>query len=549
MPLPGLLNLFGYRPAVSRLDLPTADQDRIANYTRYRKAYGGWTLKEYFHTTNRDLLHLETSYKKLKHNFNAPVVNLSAAFLAGIPLDWEVKENPKATADAYDIWGRSDNFLEAAKSAAIDGDLVCIATVDPESQLPRIEFVTADICFPTFDGKSFDRLRELDISYQVEDREGRLVLHREFYTEQGYTIYEDDRVVQEVATRQMPAAWVRNMGIKGQPFGISDVGRVIDLVDEYDHIDGKQTRILDYYASPNIVWKGVQKGNLQKDTHTMYFIPPDADAFFLEWKGGGPAAEDQLTRLRNDIAEISQVPAIAFGRIDPVSNISGVAIRLLYGPLINKTTDNQGNWEPALKCTMAQCLQALGHEVTAADINVVWPNNIPVSGNEKVAEESAAVASGIRSLRTAMNNLGVENPDAELKRIFTEKALAAMLAQMTTGMPAADPIKVAAAAGKQAPVSVGGRHRERGSCRRDEYRRCRAARHRGPDGGVRPDRASRGCEYPAVGKLTTQPPTNLFEARAERPCFSFLPGRRRTQSRGRLTVKASTHVDESTQPD
>ncbi len=400
------------------------DTDRLAAYTKYYRAYRGYSVRE----------PTAGSYTgegpRLRFNFNRPIVNLAAAFMAAKPLDWEVKANPEATTACYDIWQRSGSdrtLLSAARAGGIYGELAALATVD-EAGLPRIEFVDPGICFPVFDSSDVSKLIQLEITFtRLEFREGRDPLEierREFYSPTELTVYEDGKIIDVRPYDRIPAAWIQNLGVMGVAQGISDLEGVIELVEEYDHLAGKQTRIVDYYSSPTLVFKGISAGDLNKDVRTILFLPADGEASFLEWSGSGPDVEAQLSRIRDAIAEMAQVPAVAFGQPETGgSNISGVALEILYGPLLAKTRDKRAGWSPPLEYVMGVALGAANHDVPPEDVRAIWADALPVHGQEQIAQETEAVAAGLRSKRTAMNRLGTEDPEAELKRILVEKEL------------------------------------------------------------------------------------------------------------------------------
>jgi hypothetical protein len=403
----------------SQADRRRTQNERLQQYARLMRAYQGFSVRG---VTDTSRVH---SWKRVKFNFNAPVVNLSAGWFAAKPIDWEIQNDPEATEAAYAIWSRSGSdavLLENAKCCGIYGEVVGIATQD-SAGLPKIEFVDPSITTPTFDGSDCSKLASLEIAYEQLDAQGDPVTRREMWMPGGMEVYEGDTLVDTRPYDQFPAQWIKNASVKGLPFGTSDIEPILELVEEYDHLASKQTRIVDYYASPNIVFKGLQKEDRkEKGVGTVFFLPADGDAKFLEWSGSGPDVELQLTRIRNAIAEISQVPAVAFGQADSgLTSISGVAIQILYGPLLSKTHGKQACWGPCLEYLMWRCLVAAGFKsLTREQVKVKFPNATPVDGQAQTAEGSAKIAARVSSRRTVMNDLGIENPDSELKRIVIE---------------------------------------------------------------------------------------------------------------------------------
>jgi hypothetical protein len=430
------MNLFGwFKGNNSEAVRNRARSERLQQYGRYLRAYQGYSIRGVLNTN------VIQDWHRLKFNFNQPVVNLSAGWFAAKPLDFSVDGDPYATRECYAIWDRSGSdcaLLENAILCGIYGDLVGLATQDDAGR-SRMEFVDPSICEPIFDGADYSRLAGLEIAYETRASDGECIQVREMWGAERMDRYEGDKVVSSRTFERLPAAWIRNSSVKGLPYGLSDVEPIVELVEEYDHLASKQTRIVDYYASPNICFKGVQKGLSQSDktVGTVFYLPADGDAFLLEWKGGGPNVEAQLSRIRDAIAEVSQVPAVAFGSVTGggLTNLSGVAIKILYGPLLSKSHRKQASWGPSLEYLLWRCLVASGHKVELEQVNVLWPSATPVDGQAFVAEQSGKIAARVASRRTVMNDLGIEDPDAELRRIIIEEKmlqLAAVLPDLET---------------------------------------------------------------------------------------------------------------------
>jgi hypothetical protein len=403
--------------------------ERLQQYARFQRAYLGFSVRGVSNTS------VVRDWKRIKFNFIKPVVDLSAGWFAAQPIDWDIDNNPDATKEAYAIWDRSGSdraLLENALACSIYGDLVGLATAD-DQQRPKIEFVDPNIATPLFDGADYSCLRSLEIAYEQMTDNGEVLTRREMWEPHRMEAFVGDKQVREDSRTYdfLPAVWIRNSSVKGLPFGISDVEPILELVEEYDHLASKQTRIVDYYASPNIYFSGASKptAGTDKQVGTVYYLPENGKAGFLEWSGPGPAIEDQLTRVRNAIAEVSQVPAVAFGQADSgATGISGVAIKILYGPLTNKALRKAACWGPCLEYLMWLCLRQSGFKnLSLEEVNASFQSAIPVDDVSITTDAVARVGGGILSKRSAMNQTGVENPETELKRIITEQQIAAHL--------------------------------------------------------------------------------------------------------------------------
>jgi hypothetical protein len=420
------------------------DGDRFTRYNRHQRAYNGYAIRGTIGTST------VTAQRRLRFNLNRTIVDLGAQFLGAAPVNWQVDGDKDAEAAAADIWTRSGSdrlMLEGARSAGILGEIAGIATQDDEGR-SRIEFVTADIAHPFFDGADYQQLRALEIRFRRESWEAfgeaapREIEHREEFTESGVRIFEDNVEVDSRPTDGIPAVWIRNRAVMGQPWGLSDLEDVTALVEEYDHVASKRTRIIDYYGSPHIIFEGVTKGTsdtVEIGIGTIHFIPAGSKAYFLDWGGNQPDFETHLGRIRDSLSEISQVPAIAFGDADRTgAQISGVALRVLYGPLLAKTRDKQAQWGPALEHLMALCLRAEGHrEINADRVHVHWQDPLPANVKELVEGEVAKVTNDLSSVRSSMQRLGVEDVNGELRKMLVERRIKAIVSPpaVPPGMP------------------------------------------------------------------------------------------------------------------
>lgn len=427
----GISSLFRRRRLDPKGDLKAADDQRIRQYGEYLRAYQGFAYRGPLSTS------VAESAKRITFNFCRPIIHIAAGWLAGGALVWEVgakdgSTNEEATAAAKAIWDRSGaerTFLDAALMAGIYGDAVVMAAQSVEG--PVLKFLDPSICFPTFDGADHSRMVMLEIAYQVTAGVEEAYIRREMYEETYAAFYNGDEQVGFIEYDELPAVWVRNNCVQGLPFGLSDLDGITELVDTYDHLAKKQRDIADYYAQPRIVIEGARPGNLTLDIDTVIYTGSQGGkAYFLERQGDAPDIEAALTRIRNAIAEVSQVPAVAFGQMDKgYTTISGIGMKILYGPLLDKTRRKQAAWGPALERAMWMALKAVGQEVAIADVNLIWPDPVPVDPLQEVQREAQATTAGLKSRQTAMRAIGVEDPEGELLRIKEERAI------FTPGLP------------------------------------------------------------------------------------------------------------------
>lgn len=368
---------------------------RRAHYYRMLQAYNGYQTRQVDNATR-------PTYKKVKFNFCRPIVNISAAWVAGKPVSWRV-EPPGGSQDRYDelsqaasdVWDRSgseDVLLKAVMGGCIFGDMVGVVRSKSGSKDYYMQFMDPSICEPLFDPHDCHRLVGMTVRYEIEVN-GKGVDYVEVWSNEGVDVFID-KVAQPTMGEDFSALkdtgirafhWIKNESIPGQSFGASDISEVLESTMEYDHLASGMSRVVDYYSRPRIVIKGVAKKDLDMAPNAVWFLPANAEAKFLIWDKPAPAFDKILDRIREAISEISEVPAIAFGQVDSgFSGASGVSMKVLYGPLELKTRRKKANWGPVLEELMAACLVLNGTKVDLQDVDVMFQTMLPSSDLEEV---------------------------------------------------------------------------------------------------------------------------------------------------------------------
>ena len=191
-----------------------------------------------------------------------------------------------------------------------------------------------------------------------------------------------------------------------------------------------QADTIRYHADPRVVFKGVSEHtDLAVGPGTVWDIPADASVELLEWRGTAPAVEEHLERLLRGIYEVSETLRTAFG--DSGRLLSGVALETELRPLIQKTIRRRAIWSAALR-KRARMILRLAERFDVGDgrlsctpyrSRVVWPRLTPRDDAQEVFNETLLVGNGLRSVRTAMDELGTQDPEAELARVVEDRGL------------------------------------------------------------------------------------------------------------------------------
>src|SRR5258708_2573094 len=150
-----------------------------------------------------------------------------------------------------------------------------------------------------------------------------------------------------------------------------------------------------------------------------------------------PSAIQFAADLRSDIDELSHVPGVATGRIAtmPRGNLSGVAIELLFMPLLKKTDTKRCTYGGAI-IAISRALLVLTGRNPAVEITLAWQNPLPK--DDLISVQAAIGKKELGMTNTSLLRQIGEDPDeeAELADSVVEQKLSKRL---VSDMPAAEP--------------------------------------------------------------------------------------------------------------
>lgn len=342
---------------------------------------------------------------------------------------------------------------------------------------------TGKDCTPTFDPQNPRDVIELDIQYQYPKEEqvpGSVAKKEVWYwyrrtvTTERDICYQDVKVVAGQQPRWVedpektvehklgfcPVVWVRTFGDCTDPV---DGKPLIDpalypMLDAINYTVSQRQRAVEYGLDPQPYRKGVPLGEreeLRKNPGQVWDLPDQAEVGFLEAQGTGTERanvhlDDLKAAFREAVGVVKMNPEIT------ARNISGVALSLLYAPLISLASDlridlgddayvvllgmalrvvttlvqDQGLdvWVPGVKKATAMLKAAqLGGVWLNPPITLEWPAFFDETETDKqarVAYTNMAVQGNLVSAVTGTRRLAavfnVEDPAAEQDTIDDE---------------------------------------------------------------------------------------------------------------------------------
>lgn len=169
-----------------------------------------------------------------------------------------------------------------------------------------------------------------------------------------YTIFiERDKITTWKGTRKtgevdnkfgkVNVVYYPNLIVPNSLFGVSDIERIIPVNEEYNTVANSIRKIIKYQGEPTTLVYGARVSQLERSANSVWSnLPIDAKVENLKLDTDLKANFDYLDRLEKQIYKLSSTPAVAFeAQGVPVSNTSGLAMQMLYQPLIEKTVRRQ----------------------------------------------------------------------------------------------------------------------------------------------------------------------------------------------------------------
>ena len=365
---------------------------------------------------------------------------------------WEV-DNNKATV----LW-------EMGQQGAVSGD--CFIKVayeegytDPAGRYHpgrvRILPLNSSFAFPEFHPHDRERLIRFKLKYRFwgTSLEGtrQVFTYTEILTDDMIEEYINDELIDSRPNPlgTIPVIHIPNVRISGSPWGLSDCNDIININRTYNETATDIADIVNYHAAPVTVIIGAKANQLEKGANKVWGgLPKDAKVENLE--GGAQGLKSGLAfleMLKKAMHEMIGVPESALGQAMPVSNTSGVALSIMFQPLMNRyhqkiiqyahglerinelillnlavKEPETFTWDPNtdVKLKKGQVSQLDPQDPITYRSYVHFPPPLPLDKLIALNEIQSLLSLGLESKEGALRTLGEEFPTEKLNEIRQE---------------------------------------------------------------------------------------------------------------------------------
>jgi hypothetical protein len=348
-------------------------------------------------------------------NFAKVLVNKAINALFGKDLQIEVKAQEEAQTNKGQVFldgvlvksKKSNLFRKLGQNGAITGH--AFLKIVNEQPTPRLIVLDSQNVSAIWDPLDVDKVLAYVVQFPFKDASGMKVYREitEKINDNAWLITtqtSDERLRHKWETTDevvwpysfAPIADCQNIPLAGSYYGLPDLSEdVMELSDSVNFIASNIRKIIKFHGHPKTIAKGVNAKELQVDPDKAIVLTnPSADIHNLEMQSDLSSSLNFLNLLRSALHEISEIPEVATGKLENIGSLSGVALRILYQPLIDLTEPKQETYGDMLTdvCKRLLAIGGLGEKDT---IEIHWPELLPSDIGTQIEQS------------IMLNNLGV----------------------------------------------------------------------------------------------------------------------------------------------
>jgi hypothetical protein len=327
---------------------------------------------------------------------------------------------------------------ETEIDAAILGDGCYKVTWDTVEKRVRITAPDVSGIFAWWLGDDTTRVWRVASRYTLTQDEISLLYGRtiakatgtitELWTAKDLVIYLDTDIIESKPNPYgfIPFILFPNVKKPKQFWGESDVPVLVQPQRELNRALSQLSRILELSGNPIAVLENVASAeDIKVQPGALWTIPEDAKAYLLDLlQGGGVRLHvDYIDLLYRSLHDISEMPRAAWGGIE--RDLSGSALRIelssLIQKVIRKRTIRTNAYHQRNDMILKLAGKYQGENFQGVSHRVIWGTVLPQDVERQAQNEQLLVQAGVHSRRTAMDEMGIQDPDEEFGRWLEER--------------------------------------------------------------------------------------------------------------------------------
>ena len=336
--------------------------------------------------------------------------------------------------------------FETETDAAILGDGCFKVTWDSREKRVRVSAPDVQGIYVWWLGDDITRVWRVASRYQLSADEVRLLYNVgatrraapaagkprstvvEVWTDRKLELWIDDALLERKANPYgfIPFLIYPNLREPKKFWGVSDIPTLVEPARELNRALSQLSLILELSGNPIAVLENIENAeDIAVRPGAVWEIPEQARAYLLDLlQGGGVKLHvDYIDLLYRTLHDLSESPRTAFG--DNQRGLSGIALEMELHPLLQKVKRKRLIRTAVYRRRNEMILRILekmaGESFGNYRSRIIWGPTLPQDRGRMVRDEEILVGAGIHSRRMAMDELGIEDPDAEFQRWLEEE--------------------------------------------------------------------------------------------------------------------------------
>jgi hypothetical protein len=250
----------------------------------------------------------------------------------------------------------------------------------------------------------------------------------ELWTDKDFSLYLDNDLIESKPNPYgfIPFVIFPNVKQPKKFWGESDIPILRQPQRELNRALSQLSRILELSGNPIAVLENIASAeDIKVQPGALWTIPEDAKAYLLDLlQGGGVRLHvDYIELLYRALHDISEMPRAAWGGTE--RDLSGSALRIELGSLIQKVIRKRTIRTDAYHRRNGMILKLgemfMNESFEGVHHRVVWGQILPQDVDRQAQTEQLLVQAGVHSRRTAMDEIGIQDPDEEFSRWLEER--------------------------------------------------------------------------------------------------------------------------------
>jgi hypothetical protein len=254
------------------------------------------------------------------------------------------------------------------------------------------------------------------------------VVVTELWTDKTFDLYLDNDLMESKPNPYgfIPFVIFPNLREPKKFWGSSDIPSLVQPQRELNRALSQLSRILELSGNPIAVLENIASAeDIKVQPGALWTIPEDAKAYLLDLlQGGGVRLHvDYIDVLYRALHDISETPRAAWGGIE--KELSGTALQIELGSLTQKVTRKRtirtNAYHQRNDIILKLAEKYMNESFEQINHRVVWRPILPQDTARQAQNEQLLVQAGVHSRRTAMDEMGVQDPDEEFNRWLEER--------------------------------------------------------------------------------------------------------------------------------